>query len=58
MWIKPNCCVYAKILVNLYRKNSTFLTPLNWDLKAFIFALNDSAEAFVLLLIKKFKMDL
>ncbi|MEC3965274.1 hypothetical protein VM932_07290, partial [Muricauda sp. SYSU M86414] len=25
--IKTNCCVYAKIVVNLNRKNSTFLTP-------------------------------
>jgi len=33
-------------------KNSTFLTPLNCTLKAFILALNDSAEAFVLRLIK------
>lgn len=51
-WIKANCCVYANILVNLKRKNSTFLTPLNCALNAFIFALKDSAEAFVLLLIK------
>nr|WP_157503387.1 hypothetical protein [Flavobacterium gilvum] len=29
---------------------SIFLTPLNWLLKAFIFALKDSAEALVLLL--------
>lgn len=29
-----------------------FLTPLNLDLNAFIFALKDSAEAFVLLLSK------
>jgi hypothetical protein len=42
----------AKIVVSLYRKNSTFLTPLNCALKAFIFALNDSAEALVLLLSK------
>ncbi|OED38853.1 hypothetical protein AB832_04315 [Flavobacteriaceae bacterium (ex Bugula neritina AB1)] len=50
--IKTNCCVYANILVNLNKKNSTFLTPLNCALNAFILALNDSAEAFVLRLIK------
>ena len=50
--IKINCCVYANILVNLKRKNSTFLTPLNCALKVFIFALKDSAEALVLRLIK------
>jgi hypothetical protein len=43
---------YAKIVVSLYRKKSTFLAPLNCALKAFIFALKDSAEAFVLLLSK------
>lgn len=43
---------YAYIFDSLNRKNFTFLTPLNCDLKAFIFALNDSAEAFVLLLSK------
>jgi hypothetical protein len=32
-------------------------TPLEVALKALILALNDSAEALVLLLIKKFKMD-
>ena len=51
-WIKTNCCVYAKTLVNLKRKNSTFLTPLNCALNAFILALKDSADAFVLLLSK------
>ena len=39
---------YAKIFDNLKRKNSTFLTPLNCALKAFILALKDSAEALVL----------
>lgn len=43
---------YAKILVSLKRKNSTFLTPLNCALKASILALKDSAEAFVILLSK------
>jgi hypothetical protein len=43
---------YAKTFVNLKRKNSTFLTPLNCFLNAFILALKDSAEAFVLLLSK------
>ncbi|MDW5290917.1 AbiH family protein, partial [Formosa sp. PL04] len=40
--IKPNCCVYAKIVVNLKRKKSTFFTPLNCALKALILALKDS----------------
>ena len=31
------------------KENSTFLSPLNWDMKTFILALKDSAEAFVLL---------
>ena len=39
---------YPNILDNLNRKKSIFLTPLNWLLNAFIFALNDSAEALVL----------
>ncbi|TXD92232.1 hypothetical protein ES724_14570 [Gillisia hiemivivida] len=43
---------YAKIVVSLNRKKSTFLTPLNCALKALIFALNDSAEALVLRLSK------
>ena len=34
------------MLVSLKRKNSIFLTPLNCDLKALIFALKDSANAF------------
>jgi len=42
----PNSCVYAKILVNLKRKNSTFLTPQNFALNALNLALKDSAEAF------------
>ncbi|WP_415686429.1 hypothetical protein, partial [Gillisia hiemivivida] len=36
-WIMTNCCVYAKIVVNLNRKKSTFLTPLNFALKVFNF---------------------
>ncbi|SDX16173.1 hypothetical protein SAMN05216556_1192 [Aequorivita viscosa] len=43
---------YAKIVVSLNRKKSTFLTPLNCALNAFILALNDSAEALVLRLSK------
>lgn len=43
---------YAKIVASLNRKKSTFFTPLNCALKAFIFALNDSAEALVLRLSK------
>ena len=33
------------------------LTPLEVALKAFILALKDSADAFVLLLMKKFSID-
>jgi hypothetical protein len=32
--IMINCCVYAKIVVNLNKKNSTFLIPLNCVLMA------------------------
>jgi len=39
-------------MVSLKRKHSIFLTPLNLDLNVFILALNDSAEALVLLLSK------
>ena len=38
---------YAKILASLKIKNGISLTPLNCDLNAFTFALNDSADAFV-----------
>ena len=38
---------YAKILASLKIKNGIFLTPLNYALNAFTFALNDSADAFV-----------
>ena len=38
---------YAKILASLKMKNGISLTPLNCALKAFTFALNDSADAFV-----------
>lgn len=38
---------YAKILASLKIKNDISLTPLNCDLNAFTFALNDSADAFV-----------
>ena len=31
------------------KENSTFLSLLNWDMKTFILALKDSAEAFVLI---------
>ena len=43
---------YAKIVVSLNKKKSTFLTPLNCALKVLILALKDSAEAFVLRLSK------
>ena len=36
---------YAKILASLKIKNGISLTPLNCDLNAFTFALNDSADA-------------
>ena len=42
---------------SLKRKKEMSLTPLEEDLKAFILALKDSAEALVLLLLKKFKID-
>ena len=42
----------AKIVDSLNRKKGIFLTPLNCALKAFILALKDSAEAFVLRLSK------
>ena len=42
-------------LVSLKRKNLISVTPLKDALNAFIFALNDSAKAFVALLTKKFK---
>ena len=38
---------YAKILASLKMKKGISLTPLNCALKAFTFALNDSADAFV-----------
>jgi len=44
----------------LYSGPKNFLmmvTPLNWALNALILALNDSAEALVLLFSKKFRMD-
>jgi len=48
---------YAYSLVSLNRKNGISLTPLDDDLKALIFALNDSAEALVLPLLKKLRMS-
>jgi hypothetical protein len=42
---------YAKRLDNLNKKKSIFLTPLNFLLKAFIFALND----FFLLVLLQFR---
>ena len=43
---------YAKICVNLNKKNFRSFTPRSCNLKFFIFALKDSADAFVLLFIK------
>ena len=45
-------CAYN--FVNLKRKKSLSFTPLNCALKAFIFALNDSADALVGLSSKQF----
>jgi hypothetical protein len=42
------------IFLSLYRKNVVSTTPLCDALKALIFALKDSAEAFMALLMKKF----
>ncbi|WP_010256881.1 hypothetical protein [Myroides injenensis] len=43
--------MYTVWLICIERNPISF-TPLNWALKAFIFALKDSAEALVLLLSK------
>ncbi len=48
---------YAYILASLNRKKAVSLTPLEVALKALILALNDSAEALVARLLKKFRMD-
>ena len=42
----------GKILANLYIKNFTSFTPLKCALKALIFAMKDSAELLVDLLLK------
>src|SRR5665213_2040951 len=47
---------YANNLWSLKRKNLTSVTPLRFALKPLIFELNDSALAFVFLLLKKFKI--
>ena len=47
---------YANSFCNLKRKNFTLVTPLKLALKFFIFELNDSAFALVLLFSKKFKI--
>lgn len=48
----PKLGGYAKSLDNLNKKNALSRTPLSCNLKFFILALNDSAEALVLLLSK------
>ena len=48
----------VKILATLDRKYLMSLTPLNAALNAFNLALNDSAEAFVLLLSKKLSISI
>ena len=48
-WSYP---LYANILDSLNVKNEISLTPLNWDLNALTFALNDSAAALVVLFTK------
>jgi predicted transposase YbfD/YdcC len=50
-------CVYPQILATLNRKNFISFTPLSEALNALIFALKDSAEAFVERLMKKFKIS-
>ena len=50
--VKP--CVYPQILATLNRKNFISVIPLSEALNALIFALKDSAEAFVERLMKKF----
>lgn len=45
------------MLANLNRKKAVSLTPLKVALNAFTLALNDSADALVLLFIKKLSMD-
>ena len=48
---------YAYSFVNLKRKNLISVTPLSDALNALIFALNDSANALVALLTKKFRIS-
>ena len=48
-WSYP---LYANILDSLKMKNGISLTPLNCDLNALTFALNDSAAALVVLFTK------
>ena len=50
--VKP--CFYPQIFATLNRKNFTSVTPLSDVLNALILALNDSAEALVERLMKKF----
>ena len=47
---------YAHNLDSLNKKNGMSATPLNWLLKAFTLALNDSAPALVCLFTKKLSM--
>jgi hypothetical protein len=47
---------YANNFDILKRKNFTSVTPLKLALKSFTLELKDSAEAFVLRLLKKFKI--
>ncbi len=51
-WIIRNTWFYPYSLAILNKKNFLSLTPLTKARKLFNFALNDSAEAFVLRLIK------
>jgi hypothetical protein len=45
------------MLASLNRKKGISLTPLEEERKALILALKDSAEALVLLLLKKFRIE-
>ncbi len=49
--------ICAYIFDSLKRKKWTSLTPLNLELNALILALKDSAEAFLFLFSKKFRIN-
>jgi hypothetical protein len=55
VWGGNEICAY--IFDSLKRKKWTSLTPLNLELNALILALKDSAEAFLFLFSKKFRIN-